>query len=217
VKNTRLSGSRPYAYLMLISILLIMLQGRATAQTPVANFSAANTSGCSPLIVQFTDQSTGSPTSWHWDRGNGSTSTVQTSTSTYTTPGTYTITLIATNANGSNTVIKTNYITVFDAPAAKFTSTDTAGCTPHTVTFTDQSTTPSGTITQWEWNFGDGGTSNQNSPTHTYNTSGTFNVFLKVTSNSGCTQPIFKQQYIRVGSGAVANFISNFHNSFPSP
>jgi gliding motility-associated-like protein len=218
VKNTRLIGSsKPYAYVLFISILLFALQSKVVAQAPVANFSANNTTGCSPLIVQFTDQSTGSPTSWHWDLGNGSTSTIQNPTSTYTTPGTYTIKLIATNASGSNTITKTSYITVFDAPAAKFSSTDTAGCTPHTVTFTDQSTTPSGTITQWEWNFGDGGTSNQKNPSHTYTTSGTFNVFLKVTSSTGCTQTVFKQQHIRVGAGAVADFIANVPNTCQVP
>lgn len=217
MKNTRLSGSKRYAYVLLISILLIMLSGSVDAQSPVANFSATNTAGCSPLIVQFTDQSTGSPTSWHWDLGNGSTATVQNPTTTYTTPGTYTITLIATNASGSNTTTKTNYITVFDAPNAKFTSTDTSGCTPHTVTFTDQSTAPSGAITQWEWNFGDGGTSTQQNPTHTYSLSGTFNVLLKVTSSSGCVQTVFKQQYIRVGAGADADFIANVPNNCQVP
>lgn len=217
MKNTRLSGSKPYAYVLCISMLLFIFCYDVAAQAPVANFAANNTSGCSPLIVQFSDQSTGSPTSWHWDLGNGSTSTVQNPTTTYTTPGTYTVTLTATNSSGSNAITKTAFITVFDAPSAKFTSTDTAGCTPHTVTFTDQSTTPGGTISQWEWNFGDGGTSNQQNPTHIYNTSGTFNVFLKVTSSNGCTQTVFKQQNIRVGAGAVADFIANVPNTCQVP
>ena len=177
------------------------------AQAPVANFTANVTSGCSPLVVQFTDQSTGNPTSWAWDLGNGSTSTVKNPISTYVNPGVYSITLTATNASGSST--KTITITVNQVPVAKFTSTDTSGCTPHTVTFTDQSTTTVGTITQWEWNFGDGTTSTQQNPTHVYNTSGTYNVFLKITTSAGCTQTLFKQQYIRAGEGSQADFVAN--------
>lgn len=140
-------------------MLNLIFSERSAAQAPVANFSTNVSSGCSPLIVQFTDQSAGSPASWFWDLGNGSTSSVQNPTSTYVSPGNYTVTLTVTNASGTST--KSATITVTAGPVVKFTSTDTAGCTPHTVTFTDQSTTPSGSITGWEWNFGDGSTSNQ--------------------------------------------------------
>lgn len=72
---------------------------------PVANFSASPTSGYAPLTVNFTDQSTGSPTSWNWNFGNGSiNSTVQSPTHTYSTAGNYTATLTASNAASSSTV-----------------------------------------------------------------------------------------------------------------
>ncbi|MFI5185580.1 MAG: PKD domain-containing protein, partial [Chitinophagales bacterium] len=64
------------------------------AQVPVANFTASATSGCSPLKVTFSDQSTGNPTSWDWDFGNGQLSTVQNPTVSYAQPGTYTVTLV---------------------------------------------------------------------------------------------------------------------------
>jgi gliding motility-associated-like protein len=219
VKNARLLGKgvSVFYYLIIPVIIILGFGSRSDAQAPVANFTANIVSGCSPLIVQFTDQSAGNPTSWHWDLGNGSTSSIQHPTATYTTPGTYTIALTATNSNGSNTNTKTDYITVQVGPTAKFTSTDTAGCTPHTVTFTDLSTSNNGAITQWEWNFGDGGTSTQQNPTHIYTISGTFNVFLKVTNNSGCSQTIFKQQYIRAGAGAVADFLVNMPNYCQAP
>ncbi|HEX6913819.1 MAG TPA: PKD domain-containing protein [Chitinophagaceae bacterium] len=209
MKNTRSAGERirvPICFI-LPAIFAVSLNLRSSAQAPVANFTADVTTGCSPLVVQFTDQSTGIPSTWYWDLGNGSTSSVQNPTSTYVTPGTYTITLTVTNASGSST--KSGTVTVTDGPIAKFTSTDTAGCTPHTVTFTDQSTTPGGSIVAWEWNFGDGATSTQQNPTHTYTMSGTFNVYLKITNSTGCSQTVFKQQYIRAGAGAQANFIAN--------
>ena len=77
-----------------------------------AEFEADPTSGDAPLSVQFTDLSTGNPTQWNWDFGDGSTSTEQNPEHTYTAPGTYTVTLAATNAGGSDPEKKPNYITV---------------------------------------------------------------------------------------------------------
>jgi gliding motility-associated-like protein len=205
VEDARLFTQRVKVYVLSLLGLIVVTQ--LTAQTPAANFSASITSGCSPLIIQFTDQSTGSPTSWLWDLGNGSTSSVKNPTTTYINPGSYTVKLTATNASGSNTITKTAYITVNAIPNADFTSDKTTGCTPLNVQFTDQS--GGGTITQWEWNFGDGGTSNSQNPQHTYTVSGTFNVYLKVTSSSGCSKTVFKQQYIKAGTGASADFVYN--------
>jgi gliding motility-associated-like protein len=215
VKNARLFTRRVGVFFILTVVINLIFVISSDAQAPVANFTANVTSGCSPLIVQFTDLSTNNPTSWAWDLGNGSTASVKNPTTSYVNPGTYTITLTATNASGSTT--KTSTITVNQSPVAKFTSTDTSGCTPHTVTFTDQSTSASGNITQWEWNFGDGVTSNLQNPSHVYNTSGTYNVVLKVTTAAGCSQTLFKQQYIRAGAGAQADFIANIPNYCQAP
>jgi PKD repeat protein len=83
---------------------------------PTANFSGTPTSGSAPLSVAFTDTSTGTPTSWSWSFGDGSTSTEQSPTHVYDTPGTYDVTLTATNANGSDGETKTGYVTVGSAP-----------------------------------------------------------------------------------------------------
>ena len=78
---------------------------------PVANFSANPTSTCSG-VVQFTDMSSYSPTSWLWDFGDGQTSTTQNPQYTYTSNGTYTISLTVTNGIGSDQITNTNYITI---------------------------------------------------------------------------------------------------------
>jgi serine protease len=83
---------------------------------PVAAFSGTPTSGTVPLTVTFTDASTNTPTSWSWDFGDGGTSTVQHPSHIYATAGTFTVTLTATNAYGSDSEIKTGYITVTAAP-----------------------------------------------------------------------------------------------------
>jgi hypothetical protein len=81
---------------------------------PVANFTGTPRVGADPLIVVFTDTSTGTPTSWLWDFKNDGTaiSALQNPTYIYTAAGTYTVKLKATNADGSSIKIKEDYIVV---------------------------------------------------------------------------------------------------------
>lgn len=73
---------------------------------PVANFNANETNGPVPLTVQFTDNSTGNPTSWFWDLGDGNTSTERNLTHTYHTAGNYTVNLTVSNGNGADSYFK---------------------------------------------------------------------------------------------------------------
>lgn len=79
---------------------------------PVANFSGAPTTGTAPLSVNFTDLSTNSPTSWSWNFGDSGTSSAQNPNHVYASAGSYTVTLTATNAAGSDGETKTGYIVV---------------------------------------------------------------------------------------------------------
>jgi PKD repeat protein len=78
----------------------------------VADFVGVPTEGTVPLTVDFTDQSSYSPTSWDWTFGDGGTSDVQHPSHEYTTADTYTVSLTATNSYGQDTETKTDYITV---------------------------------------------------------------------------------------------------------
>ena len=153
---------------------------------PVADFSGTPTSGDAPLTVQFTDLSTNSPTSWACTFGDGGTSAVQNPSHTYTSAGTYTVTLTATNAYGSDAETKTGYITVTvpqaNPPVAGFSGTPTSGLAPLAVQFTDLSTNAP---TSWAWTFGDGGTSAVQNPSHTYTAAGTYTVSLTATNAYG--------------------------------
>ncbi|MFK5955979.1 MAG: PKD domain-containing protein [Planctomycetota bacterium] len=84
----------------------------AAGNPPVADLVASTTNGNAPLLVDFTDLSSNNPTSWSWDFGDGGTSTAQNPSYTYNTPGTYDVSLTATNADGTDTVVFTGYITV---------------------------------------------------------------------------------------------------------
>src|SRR5215204_2771044 len=102
-------------------LLFIFLHGVSYSQLS-ANFNALPLrSGCSPLVVNFTDASTGNPTQWRWDLGNGVTSLLQNPSTTYFNPGTYPVKLVVRNAAGSaDSIVKTNYITVFASPTTAF-------------------------------------------------------------------------------------------------
>ncbi|MEN8006690.1 MAG: PKD domain-containing protein, partial [Candidatus Krumholzibacteriota bacterium] len=173
---------------------------------PTAAFSGAPTSGTFPLTVNFSDLSTGAPTSWSWTFGDGGTSTQQNPSYTYTAAGTYTVSLTATNATGSDTDTKVDYITVTapPPPTAAFTGTPTSGSYPLDVTFTDQS---SGAPTSWSWTFGDGGTSTQQNPSYTYTAAGTYTVSLTA-SNAYGSDTDTKVDYITVTEPGVTAFVT---------
>lgn len=99
---------------------------------PVANFSATKTCGQAPLQVGFFDLSGNNPTQWEWDFGNGETSAQKNPQVIYTQPGTYNVTLTATNTGGSNLVAKTAFIIVVND--INVTSSSSTACTGDPIT-----------------------------------------------------------------------------------
>lgn len=174
------------------------VQGPLTNTPPTAQFVGVPTSGTAPLTVNFSDQSSGvpSPTSWSWNFGDGGTSTSQNPSHTYNSAGQYTVTLTATNSEGSDQMVRTNYITVAapQPPTADFSANTTSGFAPLTVQFSDLSTN---NPTSWSWNFGDGGTSSSQNPQHTYTSTGQYTVTLTATNANGSDQEI-KTNYITI-------------------
>jgi PKD repeat protein len=176
---------------------------------PVANFTANVTSGWSPATVLFTDTSTGTPTLWAWDIDNNSVTdyTTQNTTHTYTSGGKYSVKLNATNAGGSNTTIKTDYITISEV---NFTATPTSGENPLLVNFYDTSINYTA-ITSWNWSFGDTTWYNTTSiatrnTTHTYSANGNYTVSLYVTAD-GSSHVNTKTNYITVCSLPLVEFV----------
>ena len=173
-------------------------------QTPSADFVGTPTIGEAPLLVTFTDLSVDSVTTWQWDFGDGNTSTLQNPDNEYVTPGDYTVTLMITGPGGSDTLVKADYIDVnYINPTADFIGTPTSGIAPLEVTFTDLSTD---SIDTWVWDFGDGGSSFQQSPVYTYDTAGTYTVSLTVVGPGGIDE-MEKTNYITVSAAApIADF-----------
>lgn len=90
----------------------LMIESAVGPVPPTAAFTGDPTSGFAPLTVQFSDQSSGAPTSWSWSFGDDGTSAAQNPSHEYSDPGTYTVTLTVTNANGSDVEQKIDYINV---------------------------------------------------------------------------------------------------------
>jgi PKD repeat protein len=175
-----------------------------SVSAPVADFTADRRSGTAPLTVTFTDQSNGTaPLTYAWDFTSDyeEDSNNANPTFTYTTPGTYTVTLTATNIAGSDSEVKNGYITVLEVPAppeAGFTSNKRSGAAPLTVRFTD--TSGGSSPMTYAWNFGDGVTSNSQNPTHSYSQTGTYTVTLRATNSFG-TDVATRSGYITVTEG----------------
>lgn len=167
----------------------------------ITDFEGTPLVGEQPLSVQFTDLSTptGAITAWDWDFGDGSShSTEQNPLHTYNETGVYTVTLTSYVGLVSATETKPVYVTVF---SADFEGTPLVGKQPLSVQFTDLST-PIGSITAWSWDFGDGFTSTEQNPLHTYTGVGVYTVTL--TSYVGVVSATeVKTEYVTVFSADV--------------
>ncbi len=150
---------------------------------------------CLGDTTQFTAQATPGVNiqSATWDFGDGTTSNVMNPSHLYANEGTYTTNLTVTT-DGGCTQTSTSTITVHPKPVANFTSSPT--CEHDAVTFTDASTITSGSITGWNWNFGDGNTSSLQNPSHQYGQDGTYPINLTVVSGVGCMNSTTGSQLI---------------------
>ncbi len=163
---------------------------------PVANFVGSPTSGTAPLTVTFMDNSDNTPTSWRWYFGDGNSSTLPNPIHTYSSVGNYTVSLTATNAAGSNTLTRTEYISVNSIPVADFSYLPDKIRIEDIVIFNAINTTSIYPISRYDWDFGDQESSSEESPFsfHSYSKPGSYTVKLTVYdsegSSSSCSQVV---------------------------
>ncbi len=185
--------------------------GSGGGSPPTPAFSADDTSGTVSHTVKFSDELGGVPDGWFWDFGDGGTSIQQDPTHVYTSAGVYDVKLTASNAFGSASLTKPNYITVSDPGTIDFEAVPTSGPAPLIdVQFTDLS---SDNPTAWAWDFGDGGTSAIQNPKHTFTSPGAYTVSLTVTTSVGGGTAT-KTDYINAGVALcqVPDFIGKRKN-----
>ncbi|PWT74890.1 MAG: hypothetical protein C5B59_10095 [Bacteroidetes bacterium] len=187
----------------------------ANGQAPVASFTTTSaTQGCGPLIINFQSTSTpGATLLWNFG-GNPPDVSIATSTSAtpvvvFNTAGTYSVTLKATDANGSTTSVPMS-IVVYPSPVADFSTPDSVGCSPFVVHLFNNSNPGAGaTIASQTWYFPGGDTSNLSNPVYTFSLPGNYAINLQVINNFGCKGSASlktKTGYITVTPGVIANF-----------
>ncbi len=184
----------------------------ATASSPTLTVTASPSAGLAPLAVQFTspvaDSFGNTVTNWNWDFGDGVTSQTQSPLHTYTNAGSYFPSLTAYSTYGASpiSVIGPGTITVTN-PLLNVTITPESGVVPLTVQFASPGVDSAGnTVTNWNWNFGDGGNSTAQNPTHVYTAVNSFSPSLTAHSTYG-TAPL-----TITGLGVI----NVYSNSFPA-
>ena len=173
---------------------------------PVANFNFSG--ACLPTgAAPFTDQSfvtAGNISQWQWDFGDGSTSSSQNPVHNYSSAGPFNVTLKVTSDKGCVDDSVKVMDKIFAQPQAAF-SAPAEVCDGATINFSDQSTANNSTVTQWQWDFGDGTNSTLRNPSKTYSLPNTYTVTLHVTSAAGCLSTIATKN-ITVNPLPTANF-----------
>ena len=154
---------------------------------PIAAFGQSGLQVIAGETLNFTDQSRNNPTSLLWEFGDGTTATASNVSNSWVEPGTYTVTLTATNEAGSDSTAKT--VTVIpvpvDPPVAGFQPSSGVVSVGELVGFTDTST---GDPTEWRWNFGDGLPTEDSvaqSPVHAFGVPGEYTVTLRASNEGG--------------------------------
>jgi gliding motility-associated-like protein len=181
---------------------------------PVANFNFVPAQPCpAPIWLQFNNLTTGG-SSYAWSFGDGGTSTQANPAHQYLTNGFFTVKLIATSSFGcSDTVTQVDMPKIYDSDPTIFPLYP-QGCAPLTVGFLlKHFTFVPGPFsvgypypgTSWSWNFGDGGTSTLDTPSHTYLNVGTYTVTCAMTTSNGCT--VYDTSTVLVGPHPTASFI----------
>tara|TARA_B110000902_G_scaffold125810_1_gene146858 strand:+ start:76 stop:5394 length:5319 start_codon:yes stop_codon:yes gene_type:complete len=161
---------------------------------------------CLGTPTSFTDFSTlnnGNIVQWEWDFGDGvGLANFEYPTYRFTSPGTYSVSLIATTDFGcTSSMVK--IITIFALPIANFTNNATA-CLGDDIHFTDLSM--NNNIASWEWNLGDGTILNIQNPSHQYEYAQTFDVTLAVVSAEGCKHDTTIINAVEVFNNPIADF-----------
>ncbi|MGB1217161.1 MAG: PKD domain-containing protein, partial [Saprospiraceae bacterium] len=153
-----------------------------------------------PLTVDFNTDYQGDIT---WDFGGSDTSTEQNPSFTFTDYGSFPISLTAILPNGCEQSVTTTTVEIL-APEPSFEADILEGCADLIVNFTDLSSFSN--VQSWSWDFGDGNTSTEQNPTHTFNTPGEYDISLSVVLADGCQGERTFYNYIQVGSPPLVAF-----------
>jgi len=169
--------------------------------TPIADFTLSNDSGCAPLLVSFVDQSTNAFI-WNWSLGNGNISMNTHPSLIYSNPGNYNVKLVIENKFGCKDSLTLDSAVVVQGPVPNFTVSSEIGCSPFPVSFYNATI---GAV-KCEWHFGDGIVDSIFAPTHIYNSPGTYSVTLYAFDTIGCSAIYSYPVPIVIGLSPTVNY-----------
>jgi gliding motility-associated-like protein len=175
---------------------------------PVPTVTFSSDTVCYGDQTSFRNESTiasGSIVAWNWNFGDNTVSNVFEPQHVYPSGGTFPVTLIATSDMGCMDSV-TASARVWYLPQPDFVADDTAGCQPHSLQFTDLSSSSDGVITDWFWDFGNGVGDTVPDPAYEYTDAGSYDISLTVTSSRGCTNDTTRLSYITVHALPLAAF-----------
>jgi gliding motility-associated-like protein len=206
-------------------VVFILFFNRMNYGQLSADFNSNKVKGCSPVTINFQDNSSGNITKWNWDFGNGNKSQVQNPSAIYISSGFYTVILIVESNTGlKDTIVKTNYIEVFKNPIANFSAVKTTGCINELITFEDKSLQGTGKINNYTWDFGNGNIAKLANPSTAFDKEGRYDITIIVKDENGCEASKRTNQYITINplpkpdfdadktSGCDSPFMVSFNN-----
>ncbi len=211
--STSANPSHTYSLPGIYTVTLIATQGSCAdtmslsnyilvAAPPVSSFSISNT--CEGDSVQFLSTSMGGPMSnYSWTFGDGTTGSGNAPKHLYGSTGNFTVQLIvdAASCNDDTTIS----ITINPNPVVGFSSSQTQSCDSATVSFANASTGASA----YNWDFGDGNTSNTFTPTHFYSAPGLYTVSLQAITTEGCSSARTRLNLVQIYATPVATFTTS--------
>ena len=184
----------------------------ASAQSADFVYESSDGLYCTPSTIKFSQISTGKPVGFVWNFGNGTISNGPTPTTSFSRAGSYNVQLIVIYARTTITVNRT--VVIFPAITASLGLNRNYICTPGDINFT---VSGSSTISNYEWDFGDGNgieNSQQNTISHTFSDFGSFTVSMKATDDNGCA--VKKTSVVSVKAPAITGTLSPSSGCVPA-
>lgn len=183
-----------------------------------AQFTASQTQGCAPLVVQFSC-SDSTIVKWMWDFGNGNTSELQNPSAIFSQSGLYSVRLVTENNLGvKDTFIRNEWIEVFRNPIADFESISSVACLGKDYDLVNTTVLGNAGLRSVTWDMGDGSIYNTMNASHVYNTSGHYSITLMVVDSNQCSSNKRVARFVEVKPLPEVDFVVNkeFDCMFPA-
>ena len=167
----------------------------------IADFSHISNGNCPPVVTSFTNLSSGA-SNYNWDFGDNLNSTIENPAHSYTTGGYYNVSLISSDNFGCADTLVINNLVYIPGPILDFDIDQVFGCDSLTISITNNSSNTSNYL----YNFGDGATSNLQSPSYNYSNPGSYQISLVGEDSAGCQVAFTSSEIITVDVSPILSY-----------